>query len=181
MRTVLIRTNKTRLRRKLYLLLAAEYEIIDSGTADVTLTDPEDFPPLGDDDVILERKGGEAGSECFSFSHRELLSRLRQRLEHPEVPITMLPEQRCVILRGNKIKLTDVEYRLLDALMIADGFVSRRSLMRKVWSDECDSGVLNVYVHYLREKLEVGGEKIIISSRREGYRIDRRYRRDSNA
>jgi DNA-binding response OmpR family regulator len=34
--------------------------------------------------------------------------------------------------------------------------------------------VLNVYVHYLREKLE-DGKKIIISSRKLGYKIDERY------
>ena len=38
-----------------------------------------------------------------------------------------------------------------------------------------DEGVLNVYVHYLREKLERGGEKIIISSRGLGYKIDEKY------
>jgi DNA-binding response OmpR family regulator len=36
-------------------------------------------------------------------------------------------------------------------------------------------GLINVYVHYLREKLEVGGEKIINSSRKNGYAIDEKF------
>ena len=34
---------------------------------------------------------------------------------------------------------------------------------------------MNVYVHYLREKLEYNGEKVIISSRKNGYKIDERF------
>ena len=41
--------------------------------------------------------------------------------------------------------------------------------------DDADGGILNVYVHYLREKLEKRGEKIIISSRKSGYKIDEKY------
>ena len=35
--------------------------------------------------------------------------------------------------------------------------------------------MINVYIHYLREKLELCGEKIIIASREAGYRIDKRF------
>ena len=38
-----------------------------------------------------------------------------------------------------------------------------------------DEKTVNVYIHYLREKLESGGEKIIISSRNMGYKIDSKY------
>ena len=34
---------------------------------------------------------------------------------------------------------------------------------------------MNVYIHYLREKLEADGEKIILSSRSHGYKIDEKY------
>ena len=47
--------------------------------------------------------------------------------------------------------------------------------MRDVWGDECEGGVLNVYIHYLREKLETEGEKIIFSTRKMGYKIDKKY------
>ena len=40
--------------------------------------------------------------------------------------------------------------------------------------DGVDGGVVNVYVHYLREKLEKNGERIIISTRNLGYKINER-------
>jgi len=52
---------------------------------------------------------------------------------------------------------------------------SREELLSRVWGNDTDPGVLNVYVHYLREKLERGGEKIILSSRKCGYRISEKY------
>ena len=54
-------------------------------------------------------------------------------------------------------------------------FVSRDELSRAVWGEGADGGILNVYIHYLREKLESKGEKVIISSRRGGYKIDGKY------
>lgn len=82
---------------------------------------------------------------------------------------------RAAYLREKKIALTEVEFALFKALYDARGeFVSREALLDGVWGGECDGGILNVYVHYLREKLE-DGEKIILSSRKLGYRIDDRY------
>ena len=54
------------------------------------------------------------------------------------------------------------------------GFVSREEILREIWDNCADAGVINVYVHYLREKIE-HGEKIIISSRNNGYKIDEKY------
>ena len=88
-------------------------------------------------------------------------------------PITLT--NRCAYLHGKEIKLTEVEYSLLSLLLSRGGFVSREELIRAVWGEGADGGVLNVYVHYLREKLEFFGEKIIISSRGLGYKIDEKY------
>ena len=78
-------------------------------------------------------------------------------------------------LRGREIRLTELEAALLTRLIEARGdFVSREMLLYDVWGGECDGGIINVYVHYLREKLE-DGEKIIISSRKRGYKIEGRY------
>ena len=83
---------------------------------------------------------------------------------------------RCAYLRGRHIKLTEVEFALLSGLASAKGgFVSRERLIKAVWGEDTDGGVLNVYIHYLREKLEKEGEKIILSSRKQGYKIDEKY------
>ena len=53
-------------------------------------------------------------------------------------------------------------------------YVSREELRLGVWDEDTDSGVVNVYIHYLRQKLE-RGEKIINTSRSLGYKIDEKY------
>ena len=52
--------------------------------------------------------------------------------------------------------------------------MSREELVTAVWGEGADDGVLNVYVHYLREKLEKENERVILYSRKSGYRIDGR-------
>ena len=81
------------------------------------------------------------------------------------------------ILGEERIKLTEVEMRLYERLYSSDGYVSRGELLEYVWHGESEAGVLNVYIHYLREKLEKWGEKIILSSRKLGYKINEIYRR----
>ncbi len=83
--------------------------------------------------------------------------------------------ERCAFLRGALIPLTDVEYRLISCLINAKDYVSREELLHEVWGDCTNDGVINVYIHYLREKLETSGEKIIISSRKYGYKIDEKF------
>ncbi len=83
---------------------------------------------------------------------------------------------KCAYLRGERIKLTDVEYSLFSLLFLKRGeYASRDEILDTVWGGEKDEGVINVYVHYLREKLEAHGEKIIISSRKCGYKIDEKF------
>ena len=91
------------------------------------------------------------------------------------VPLSLDKGERSAYLYGEKIRLTEVEFSLLSTLAAAKGFVSREELLKRVWGDDAGDGVINVYIHYLREKLEVRGEKIIISSRKMGYRIDEKY------
>lgn len=90
--------------------------------------------------------------------------------------LTLNTEEKTAILHGVAIRMTDVEFALLSAIYSRHGeYVSRAELLREVWGDSADSGIINVYVHYLREKLEANGEKIIISSRNMGYSIDKKY------
>ena len=84
--------------------------------------------------------------------------------------------ERCAFLYGEQIKLTEVEFALISLLYEKGGeYASREEVLDAVWHGEADSGVINVYVHYLREKLETRGEKIILSSRKNGYCIDKKF------
>lgn len=76
-------------------------------------------------------------------------------------------------LDGEQIRLTEVEEGLLRAIYArGGGYASRGELLSEVWGEGADGGILNVYVHYLREKLERAGERVILSSRKEGYAIN---------
>ena len=68
--------------------------------------------------------------------------------------------------------LTAREYMLLQVLMRRSGRVfSRDELMREVWQDErSGSNVVEVYVRYLRQKLEADGEsRLLHTVRGRGY------------
>ncbi len=123
------------------------------------------------------RLGNSDGCDIpLPFRHEEIL---RTAEDSEDAPLlTLADERRCAVLAGEEIKLTDVEYRLLSELYRAEGdYVHRDVLLSKIWGEGYDPGVVNVYIHYLRQKLERGDRRIILSSRKEGYGIDKRYRR----
>ncbi len=115
---------------------------------------------------------GEGGDIPLPFSHSELSKKIskadtqRSRLR--------LEGDSAVTLGNREIKLTSLEYKLLSCLVEAGGFVSRERLLSEVFGGG-DGGMINVYIHYLRTKLETEGERIIISSRKEGYRVREDY------
>ncbi len=76
--------------------------------------------------------------------------------------------------RGQPIHLTATEHALLSALMEAQGQTVSRSVLAHRMQADTD-GAVNVYIHYLRKKLETNGERIILSTRGGGYRIDARF------
>lgn len=120
---------------------------------------------------------GEGCDVPLIFRHEELIELVEGASELTPEPLVLLGDGRQVSLFGERIRLTEVEYKLLEAILGSDGFVSKRELLLAVWGEGYDEGVVNVYVHYLRRKLEKSGNKIIISSRGGGYGIDEKYRR----
>ena len=118
---------------------------------------------------------GDGGELTLPFSEEMLLSAIEKRgSEGGEIPLIL--GEKCAHLYGRTVRLTDAEFSLLSVLYEARGeFVSREELIGRVWGSSTTEGILNVYIHYLREKLEFRGEKIIISSRRLGYKIDKKY------
>ena len=78
------------------------------------------------------------------------------------------------VRRGQRpVALTSREYALLMLLMEERGtVVGRDRILREVWNDEqgSSSNVIEVYVRYLRQKLEEGGEsRLIHTIRGRGY------------
>ena len=76
---------------------------------------------------------------------------------------------------GVQIRLTTTEFDLLAFFMRHPGQVlTKGELLRAVWGypDDVDSGVVGVYVGYLRRKLGRGGDPAPIETvRSAGYRL----------
>jgi len=126
---------------------------------------------LGADDYV---------SKPFAFAElsaraRALLRRLRQpgdqilRVENLELNRV----QRRVIRAGKEIDLTPKEITLLEYLMQNEGqCVTRTMIIENVWKMHSDTitNVVDVYVNYLRKKIDEGYEpKLIHTVRGSGY------------
>lgn len=82
---------------------------------------------------------------------------------------------RSVLLDGVEVEMTDLEFRLLWELVMAEGRVVRRQeLFESVWgyNEEFNSNSLEVFVSRLRAKLEVDGLKVIHTVRGVGYKYE---------
>jgi two-component system OmpR family response regulator len=118
------------------------------------------------------------------FSFDELLARLRalQRRggsERPSVvevgPLVLDPASREVRRDGVVVALSAKEFALLEALMRHPGEVlSRYRLLEQAWDREYDnrSNIVDVYISYLREKLDRPFSTHMIETvRGVGYRL----------
>jgi DNA-binding response OmpR family regulator len=106
--------------------------------------------------------------------HRKLLEKGRPPEDRLSLGDLSLIPSRHEVRRGQRIvPLTAREYALLLLLMEHSGQVlSRDQILREVWHDQqsAASNVIEVYVRYLRQKLEEQGEKRLIHTvRGQGY------------
>lgn len=117
-------------------------------------------------------RGLDAGGDDYlvkPFSMTELLARLRAllRRQRPEASNTLRVEDLEIDLvshtvkRGDKvIELTNREFALLEFLMMSSPKpVSKTAIVEHVWDQHFDSetNVVNVYVNYLRGKVDLPG------------------------
>ena len=106
--------------------------------------------------------------------HRKLLEKARPLKDCLSLGDLILIPSRHEVRRGQRlVPLTAREYALLLLLMEHRGQVlSRDQILRQVWHDQrsAASNVIEVYVRYLRQKLEEQGEKRLIHTvRGQGY------------
>lgn len=130
---------------------------------------------LGTTDDIV--KGLDAGADDYlvkPFSFQELEARIKALLRRSkEVPVQQLVCGDLILdctlrraRRGNMdIDLTVKEYRLLEYFLLHQRTVlSRLTLLRDVWDKNFDTNtnVVDVYVNYLRAKIDKGFEDKLI-------------------
>ncbi len=178
-------TEDVYLGQKLRLELSSLFQSIEitstaSGSADVWLYDTRTHVPEGDAPSVFylaEEEGDLPSGRTLPLPLPIGLA--AALLGQKKLPSLLLSgDGRAIRFYGTEIKLTEVEYALLRVLWEANGaFISRERLHEAVWGNEGTEGLLNVYIHYLREKLEKSGEKVILSSRKSGYALAEKFTR----
>jgi two-component system OmpR family response regulator len=139
-------------------------------------------------DAVPDRVAGlDGGADDYMtkpFAHAEVLARLRALVrrgatERPSVleadGLRLDPATRRVERDGTEISLSAREFAMLETFMRRRGDVlSRLHLLEHVWDDgyENRSNVVDVYVRYLREKIDLPfGTDSIETVRGVGYRL----------
>lgn len=135
------------------------------------------------DDVVF---GLETGANDYlrkPFAFEELLARIRVLLRTPEGirhvftvrDIVLDVEAHQVTRAGEEVKLTQKEFTLLEWLLREKGRVCRRTtIIEKVWDIhfDHDTGVIDVYINFLRKKLDTPDQPSFIETiRGVGYRV----------
>jgi len=138
-------------------------------------------------DAVADRvRGLDAGADDYlpkPFALEEFLARVRalgrrtsasgETLEVGD--LTLDPDRHEVIRAGRTLELTAKEFDLLAYLMRNAGRVlSKPQITEHVWGydSEATSNVVEIYVHYLREKIDKGfGRPLIRTIRGVGYTI----------
>ncbi|HOX06241.1 MAG TPA: response regulator transcription factor [Planctomycetota bacterium] len=139
------------------------------------------------DNVRDRIEGLDSGADDYvvkPFSFEELLARIRATMrragarEEPELrfeDIMLNPARGHAERGGRPLSLSAREFALLRTFLANAGRVMTRArLYESVWNAEYDglSNVLDVYVNYLRNKLESGGgSRVIHTVRGRGYQF----------
>lgn len=132
-------------------------------------------------------KGLDLGADDYMikpFAFRELTARVRALLRRGEGPVDFRLQvddlemnlvERTVSRGERGIELTPKEFGLLEYLMRNRGrAVSRPMIIEHVWNFSFDTmtNVVDVYINYLRKKVDEGDDrKLIHTVRGVGYRI----------
>ena len=130
------------------------------------------------DTVTDKVQGFDAGADDYlskPFDHDELLARVRALLRRSDVrnqatlmrvgDLTINPISREVMRGAHVIALTQKEYALLEYLARHAGMtVTREQISQQVWKQEFDptTNIVDVYINYLRKKIDREGEQSLI-------------------
>jgi len=136
-------------------------------------------------DAIVDRVAGlEAGADDYlpkPFAFEELVARIRAHLRRqgvagPRLEVADLvvePQAHRATRAGRALALSPTEFRILEVFMRHPGQVlTRDALMEHVWGPAADptSNVVDVYIHYLRRKVDRGfSQPLIHTVRSVGY------------
>jgi two-component system OmpR family response regulator len=139
--------------------------------------------------AVRDRVAGlDSGADDYlgkPFAFSELSARVRALarrgpVERPTTltvgPFKLDPARQAVTIRGQPLELSPREYALLSTFLRRPGhLLSRADILDRVWDSAYDAGsnVIDVYIRYLRRKLEPHhAEHYIVTVRGRGYLLD---------
>ena len=103
------------------------------------------------------------------------MAALRRLILHDEeaAPLSVSTDLRTVTVEGEAVALTEREAALFRLLYEANGAVVPRDVLCRAVFPEAREGedALNVYIHYLRKKLERNRRRLIRAHRGGGYSL----------
>jgi DNA-binding response OmpR family regulator len=147
---ILVLSNRTRPEERA--------QALDLG-ADDLVTKPFAFSELSARVRAMLRRGGRSAEAVLRVADLEL-----NRVE------------RSVTRAGRRIELTPKEFGLLEYLMRNNGMrVTRAQIIQQVWNLSFDTmtNVVDVYINYIRKKVDAGSEmKLIHTIRGVGYKVE---------
>ena len=121
------------------------------------------------DDVVMGLQNGADEYIAKPFKFVELLARIQallRRAEHSR-ELRLDASSHKVYREDKEWDLSVKEYRLLQYMMEHEGeILSRRQLLKDVWDKDFDTNtnVIDVYVRYLRQKIDDGFDHKIIQT-----------------
>ena len=144
-------------------------------------------------DIVRGLDYGADGYIIKPIGNRELVARVQAMLRRAELPATAKVERKItysddyltvnvtehkVMVNGNRVRLTPIEFRLLALLIENAGHVlSHRQLLEKVWGWEYTDDVdyVRIYILHLRQKIEPHPTqpKYIVTEPGVGYRFQK--------
>jgi two-component system, OmpR family, response regulator MprA len=137
-------------------------------------------------DAVPDRvRGLDAGADDYlvkPFAFEELLARIRALLRRGTqdetiefADLVIVPSKRTVRRAGRAIELTDQEFRLLELLARhPERVLTRERIIDHVWGYRSSptSNVVDLYIHYLRQKVDREHDrKLIRTVRAVGYTL----------
>lgn len=139
-------------------------------------------------DAVSDKVAGlDLGADDYltkPFAFEEFLARVRVLLRRPARPpagalrladLSLDPATHTAARNGRRIPLTAREYALLEYFLRNVGRVlTRPMIVQHVWGFDFDpeSNIVDVYVGYLRRKIDAGGQRLLFQTvRGAGYML----------
>ncbi len=132
------------------------------------------------DDTIFGLESGANDYIKKPFQFAELLARIKVQLRSKDLengylvlgPIKLYPDTHQVFKDDKEVTLTQKEFSLLEYLIRNKGKVCTRTrIIEHVWDIHfnADTSVIDVYINFIRKKLELEAKELIHTLRGVGY------------